>query len=240
LKALRGHDPESLMQTEQKNDLKENILETADRLFLKLGVRSVSIDDLCGELRISKKTFYTVFPQKEALLSELLDRQLGLKTEKMMVKIRSQKFTVPDGHTPNAIDHLCNLDQLLSLSNLQFLSTTKDEDNFVYDLRKYYPDIHEKHLEDIHRMLSTHIRHGIHLGSQEGLFDPQYDNEMMAQLIACEWMACMRHIVVHVKKSSDRRQALQLLVHSQLNALCTDKGLTYYKQIIAHNNQNKE
>ena len=30
----------------------------AEQLFLKYGLRSVSIDDICNELHISKKTFY--------------------------------------------------------------------------------------------------------------------------------------------------------------------------------------
>ena len=52
--------------------LYKNILKTGAKRFLKYGLRSVSIDDICADLRISKKTFYTYFSQKEALVEAVL------------------------------------------------------------------------------------------------------------------------------------------------------------------------
>jgi AcrR family transcriptional regulator len=37
--------------------LKENIIQTANNQFQRMGIRNVSIDDVCAELRISKKPF---------------------------------------------------------------------------------------------------------------------------------------------------------------------------------------
>ncbi len=53
-------------------DVRDKILKTASDLFLKYGLRSVSIDDICNELHISKKTFYAHFKQKEELVESLL------------------------------------------------------------------------------------------------------------------------------------------------------------------------
>ena len=39
----------------------EQIIQTAGKLFNTNGIRNVSVDDVCAELRISKKTFYTHF-----------------------------------------------------------------------------------------------------------------------------------------------------------------------------------
>ena len=38
-------------------DQKVHIIKTAGELFFRLGIRSVSIDDICHELGMSKKTF---------------------------------------------------------------------------------------------------------------------------------------------------------------------------------------
>ena len=46
------------------DQLQESILQTAARMFHQKGIRNVSIDDICSELRISKKTFYTHFQQR--------------------------------------------------------------------------------------------------------------------------------------------------------------------------------
>ena len=42
--------------------LQENIISVSSRMFEQFGIRSVSIENVCKELQISKKTFYTLFP----------------------------------------------------------------------------------------------------------------------------------------------------------------------------------
>ncbi|MDR0812125.1 MAG: TetR/AcrR family transcriptional regulator, partial [Paludibacter sp.] len=46
-------------------ELREKILNTSTAMFCEYGLKRVSIDDICNELRISKKTFYSIFKQKE-------------------------------------------------------------------------------------------------------------------------------------------------------------------------------
>ncbi|MFM8450341.1 MAG: TetR/AcrR family transcriptional regulator, partial [Haliscomenobacter sp.] len=46
----------------------QQILEKAEGLFMRLGVKSVSMDDVARELGISKKTLYQYFPTKEDLI----------------------------------------------------------------------------------------------------------------------------------------------------------------------------
>ena len=54
------------------NDQMVNIVRTAGELFFRLGIRSVSIDDICRELGMSKKTFYVFFESKDALIEQML------------------------------------------------------------------------------------------------------------------------------------------------------------------------
>jgi AcrR family transcriptional regulator len=53
----------------------DRILAAASRLFL--GPGRVSMDELARELGMSKKTIYRHFPDREALLTAVLDRQFG-------------------------------------------------------------------------------------------------------------------------------------------------------------------
>lgn len=61
-----------------KDGLKEAIVNTARQMFEQYGLRSVSIDNVCKELGISKKTFYNYFEQKELLVNEVI---LAIKHE---------------------------------------------------------------------------------------------------------------------------------------------------------------
>ena len=49
-------------------EIKEKILKGAEKLFLKYGIRSVSMDDIARHLTISKKTLYQHFADKEELV----------------------------------------------------------------------------------------------------------------------------------------------------------------------------
>ena len=58
-----------------KTDMKERILQTADRLFYLQGIRAVGVDTIAAEIGISKRTLYNHFPSKDALISAYLARR---------------------------------------------------------------------------------------------------------------------------------------------------------------------
>jgi AcrR family transcriptional regulator len=53
----------------------EAIVDAASRLFLAPGPGHLSMDDLARELGMSKKTIYRHFPDKQTVLTAVLDRQ---------------------------------------------------------------------------------------------------------------------------------------------------------------------
>jgi AcrR family transcriptional regulator len=58
-----------------KPDMKDRILETADRLFYLQGIRAVGVDTIASEIGISKRTLYNHFPSKDALIAAYLARR---------------------------------------------------------------------------------------------------------------------------------------------------------------------
>src|SRR5438128_12563259 len=58
-----------------KPDMKDRILETADRLFYLQGIRAVGVDTIAAEIGISKRTLYNHFPSKDALIAAYLKRR---------------------------------------------------------------------------------------------------------------------------------------------------------------------
>jgi AcrR family transcriptional regulator len=60
---------------QQKQTMKERILETADRLFYLQGIRAVGVDTISAEIGISKRTLYNHFPSKDALIAAYLERR---------------------------------------------------------------------------------------------------------------------------------------------------------------------
>ena len=60
---------------QQKPDMKERILETADKLFYLQGIRAIGVDTIAAEIGISKRTLYNHFPSKDALIAAYLERR---------------------------------------------------------------------------------------------------------------------------------------------------------------------
>src|SRR2546421_9271928 len=58
-----------------KPDMKERILETADKLFYSKGIRAIGVDTIAAEAGISKRTLSNHFPSKDALISAYLGRR---------------------------------------------------------------------------------------------------------------------------------------------------------------------
>jgi AcrR family transcriptional regulator len=60
----------------RSNEMRERILETADRLFYGQGIRAVGVDTVAAEVGISKRTLYNYFPSKDELIVAYLARRL--------------------------------------------------------------------------------------------------------------------------------------------------------------------
>jgi len=61
---------------------KERILFKAEELFLKFGIRSVSMDDIANNLGMSKKTLYQYFADKDELVTEVVEVHIrGMQTD---------------------------------------------------------------------------------------------------------------------------------------------------------------
>src|ERR1700754_2723218 len=63
------------MPSAEKIDMKERILQTADRLFYLEGIRAIGVDTIAAEIGISKRTLYNHFPSKDALIQAYLKRR---------------------------------------------------------------------------------------------------------------------------------------------------------------------
>jgi len=64
-------------------------MEAAETLFLKHGLRRVSVDEVCRSAGVSRKTFYVYFTNKDALTIDLLDKIIGTLTGGFVEIMRS-------------------------------------------------------------------------------------------------------------------------------------------------------
>lgn len=151
-------------------DQKVHIIKTAGELFFRLGIRSVSIDDICRELGISKKTFYVYFDSKDELVAQLLDANVRYIEGKMEELVQLQNFR--------------KLVQIFLKRQEAEKNDVRRVPQLVYDLKKYYPrqfaDFQTKCFEAQKEYLQRYLQQGV----AEGLVRDDLDIELTAVLFA--------------------------------------------------------
>jgi len=144
-----------------------HILSKVHVLYLKYGIRSVTMDDIARELGISKKTLYQYVRDKDDLVSQVVDMEVARLHEIMSNYSRKHN---------NAIEELWEIS--LCISNMIKTYNPSTE----YDLKKYYPDQYHKmnKLRKDHIFLT--ISENLKRGKEEGLYRKEIREDIICRI----------------------------------------------------------
>lgn len=199
-------------------DQKNHIIKTAGELFFRLGIRSVSIDDICRELGISKKTFYVYFASKDELIEQMLGANINYMAGKMEELLAKGDFR-----------------QLVKA----FLKHQEAEKNdvrrvpqLVYDLKKYYPrqfaDFQVKCFETQKAYLKRYLEQGI----AEGLVRANLDIELTAVLFAKIHNDAIRDFEEIEAHNHNMHQLGHTAMDIFVRGILSEEGMKIYKDKI--------
>jgi len=59
-----------------------SLIEAGYNLFMKFGIKKVTIDDVCAEAKVSKMTFYKYFDNKNHLIRTMLSEMISANTKR--------------------------------------------------------------------------------------------------------------------------------------------------------------
>lgn len=200
--------------------MQEKILHTASELFLNLGFKSVTMDDIADKMAISKKTIYEYYKNKTTLIEATINFVFNRITAK--------------------IDKVCGVDPnespIITLFNLNKLMQEhlNKENAPEYQLQKYYPNIaqslHEKKFTVITEGISENLKRGIALG----LYRKDINVHIIARLY---------YVSVSTLKSSEIFQEgnykigdlMNAFLNYHIRAIVTSKGLKELENYLDEN-----
>ena len=142
--------------------MKDKILHKSTDMFLRLGFKSITMDDIACEMCISKKTIYKYFSNKDLLIEESV-QMVHKEVHETITKIVSQNF--------NAIEENFEIRRMFKE---MFKSA---ESSPIYQLKKHYPEIYEKVLSMQVSVCEECFRDNIIKGINEGLYRKDLDIE---------------------------------------------------------------
>lgn len=193
---------------------REQIVKCATGKFKQFGIRSVSIDDLCRELNMSKKTFYVYFRQKEDLVKASLDY-----IDKEISAVMEEQFM---GKTAEQTVHLF-------IDALQEVKEMRNLPPFHYDLQKYYPEIKRWHDKKTYSIVFEHILCHLRKGVSEGVYRNDFDIEACAAYITVthqQWMA-----ESYNTPNVSKRQLLKFFVESLFRSILSEQNIDLINNI---------
>lgn len=205
----------------KKMDPKERIQAKADELFMRYGIRSVSMDDIAAQLAMSKKTLYQFFADKD----ELVDAVVGAELKKGQGDCLECNRISKD-----AVDEI-------------FITMEQIADQFrnmnpmvLYDLEKFHAAAYQKFLRHKNEFLFDVIRKNIERGIQEELFRPEINVDVLSRF-RLESMMIAFNMTVFPPRKYNLVEVTQEIIEHYLYGVATLKG---HKLILKYNEQRKK
>lgn len=149
------------------NEELKNILLKVRELYMKYGIKSITMDDVARELGISKKTLYQYVTDKDDLVGKFVDNEILMRQEEIC-KCFSTGF--------NAIEELFEI-------SIYMNRLIRDQNPATeYDLKKYYPVHYQKTLKARKEGIYNYILLNLKKGKKEGLYRKDMNNDVIARL----------------------------------------------------------
>ncbi|PBJ07992.1 TetR/AcrR family transcriptional regulator [Flavobacterium sp. ACN6] len=143
------------------------ILETAAVLFSKGGIKKTSVEIISRQCGISKKTFYTYYSDKEAVIKDIVENALS----------RTEKYASTLSETSS--DAACDLIRFFKFiqNNIAVFTPV-----FISDLFKFYPAVNDCIREYRSKKFLPFFMENIKRGVQEGCYRKSVDGKLTGEL----------------------------------------------------------
>ncbi|RZJ53328.1 MAG: TetR/AcrR family transcriptional regulator [Flavobacterium sp.] len=187
--------------------MKEKIISKASELFLKLGFKSVTMDDIAGEMCISKKTIYKYFCNKEVLIEESTST------------VHRQVHEIIDSIVEKNLNSIHENFEIREMFRDMFKNNT--DTSPIYQLKKHYPEIYQNVLSHEIEQCTKYFRENIEKGIREGLYRPDLNIDIYVKFYYT--------LIFHINENTvSEREAQEIELEAleyHTRAMATQKGL---------------
>jgi AcrR family transcriptional regulator len=189
--------------------IKDGILVKAGELFLSYGIRSVTMDEIAGNLGMSKKTLYQYFSNKSELIQEI-----------MLAKVEQDKIAFAQiyANSANAVQ------EILEIAEHVIYTLRKITPALMYDLHKYH---HESWctMQDIRKeQIYAQIKSNLERGLTEGVYRKEIDPDVIAKIYVATVMIISGDEVFPIQ-TYPKYKVVEMFMNYHIHGIASPKGL---------------
>ncbi len=178
-------------------------------LFTNRGIKSITMDDICHNLGISKKTLYKYFHDKDDLIQLIMKFRFELA--------KSELIEISNGSRNPIIE----LTAILNYIGSRF---TNVNPVYIHDLEKYFDSAWNEYLQFKENTLINLIRTTIENGKESGLFRNEINSDFISRFGLIQMELLIKGDVISYSIISIHEVQKMLTSHF-LFGLVTTKGL---------------
>lgn len=195
------------------NEFPENYFEPIRDLFFRIGIKSVTMDNVCSELGISKRTLYQKFNDKNHLVKEIFYKDFS----DFKCEVKSAQKNSFD-----AIHATYSLFQLVKDKQGKISAST------LYDLRKYYYQLNDEISKLTNQLVMLSLVEIIKRGISEGNYRKNLEPIVVASLVSFFLNSYMIKGIIKLENPSF---SMNNLVDYHLNSICTSQGILHWERL---------
>lgn len=191
------------------------MLQAISDIFLKYGLRSTSMDDICTHLKISKKTLYSYFENKDHLVEAVMC-------------YRRENCTIAEFESKMQPYSAVEILDLTASHIIRTLKTQFPANNF--DMKKYHPGIYEKIIKKDEQQIHDVLALVMKKGCKDGSFRNDIDIEMQVYLVLNQF-----GVMCDPENQSRLRypveEIIKTIFDNLIHSLSTPKGIAEYQKV---------
>lgn len=194
------------------------ILNGAQELFFKYGIKAITMDDIARHLAISKKTIYQFFKEKDEIINILM-------TEK--IREDEEQFSKLHINAANVIEEVFEIMRCMS-ENIGKINPV-----VFYELQKYYPEAWKKFIHFKENHVRKQVEDSLKRGQEQGYVRKNINTGILSRLRMEEIQMGFNTEVFPIDKFTTLDVQLEMTEHF-LYGICTLKGyklINKYKQL---------
>ena len=149
-----------------QQQVRERIRDTAGAMFMKYGIRSISMDDISVNLGMSKKTLYQYFQDKDQLVDAIIEQHTR--------QIRTDCLA-SCAEAENAVEEV-----FLTMDKVTAHMGSVNP-SVLHDMHKFHHNSYLKFQETRHAFLFGIIQGNLQRGIREGLYRNDLDVDVLSK-----------------------------------------------------------
>lgn len=191
-----------------------NIIEKVGAMFIRYGIKSVTMDDIARHLGISKKTIYSYVKDKNELVELVVNDQVTKHLD---------ASAFPEDTKLSALDELL---QVYKNAREMLMNTNP---SYQYDLNKYYPQLCAKYSSFKKEHLFEKIKNNLIKGKNEGIYRAEINEDIIAHMHASRSFYADESSADDIALLMTPEAFRELFIY-HMHAVLNGKGLELLKQ----------